>query len=125
MSATLPCLWSNLAMPGSITPSLGSMSRAMRAISPGGMADSSPRAADVAAMDADMSAVLLAMPLPRGSGLDRVRFTSTSKRPKRSSVSSTARRDLGASGGASTRPRPQERCTVAVEYISTGQLTRK
>ena len=109
VSATLPRLWSNLAMPGSITPSLGSMSRAILAISLGDMADSSPKAAAAAAMDADMSAVLLAMPLPRGSGLDRVILTSTSKRPEWANVSSTARRDFVASGGASTRPQPWER----------------
>ena len=89
------------------------------------MAADPSRAAAVAAIDAETSAVLLAIPLPRGSELETLRLTSTSERPKCSNVNSTARRDFGASGGAQTLPVPADTSTDAVAYISIGQLTRK
>ena len=101
------------------------MLRASLPISSGVASSSQPSAAAVAAIAADTSAVLLAIPLPRGSGLDRRSDASTSERPKRSSASTTARLAFGAWTGAKTRPLPREISTVAVAYMSMGQLTRK
>ena len=119
----LPRLWSKRAMPGSIMPSLGSTRRAIWAMSAGGIG--ADRAAAVAAIAAATSAVLLAMPLPRGRGLCRQRRASRSQRPKWARVRATARRALGADAGARMLPPPGASSTDAFERISMGQLTRK
>ena len=66
-SASQPFRWSKRAIPGIITPSLGSTETAIRAMVSGGRR--SPRAEAVAAMAAETSALLLPIPLLRGMGL--------------------------------------------------------
>ena len=119
--ATRPRRWSNMAMPGNITPSLGSMDRAISAICAGGKGRCI--AADTAAMAAATSAVLLAIPLPRGRGESRRKRPVIPDPPKQSSAACAACAALGASGGPAIPPSPGRIATVARLYRSMGQVT--
>ena len=104
-----------------MTPSLGSMAKANSACCRTAISDFNATA--VARIAAATSAVLLAIPFFRGTGLSRCSRASTSSRPRNTSDLATARLAFGELEGPHMRPEPFDNSTVAVEKRSTGQVT--
>ena len=115
--AIRPHLWSNSAMPGNITPSLGSTAKARSACWRTESVTSS--AAAVAPMAAATSAVLLAIPFFRGIWPSRLSRASRPVRPKRSERQSDGAARFGRIGRTVDPPRSfgegHRRCRVEVD----------